>query len=309
MRIQWKRFLCTTDLSDLSNQAIPYAVALAKELKAKLYLCHVVDLPTAAMYGEAVVYSVDQQERNMEYAQEHLRRLVPDGVIDWEPLVTIGHTAHEITRLAQEKEIDLAISASHGRSGLKRLILGSVTERLMQTLPCPLMVVRGDANLSLEQPPREPKFGEILVGYDFSPDSDLAFQYGLSLAQEFQSELHLVHVIEPPLYKDLLDSTSYGGEAYRKDLREHLKEKLHLMIPEDARNWCEPKIVLLAGQPDEELTKYTVVQKMDMIVLGVRGQKMMERLFVGSTTDRVARKSPCPVLSVQPTVRLNQKTA
>ena len=165
-------------------------------------------------------------------------------------------------------------------------------------------MVRGDANLTVNQKPPEPKFGEILVGYDFSPDSDLAFQYGLSLAQEFESELHLVHVIEPPIYKDLLDSSSYGGEAYRKDLREHLKEKLQNMIPPEAFNWCKPKTSLLAGQPDEELIKYAVVNNIDLIVLGVRGQKMMEKLFVGSTTDRVARKSPCPLLSVQRAARV-----
>ena len=301
MRVELKRFLCTTDLSDLANQAIPYAIALARETKAKLYLCHVVDLPTAAMYGEAVVYSVEQQERNMEYALEHLKHLIPDVNIDWEPLVTIGHTAYEIARLSEEKEIDLVVSASHGRSGLKRLILGSITERLMQTLPCPILVFRGSEADGMALPGQEPKFRRILVGHDFSSNSELALQYGLSLAQEFESELHLAHVIEPPLYKDLLDSASYGGDDYRRDLRERLNEKLQKMIPADAHNWCKPKTILIAGQPDEELTKYAVVNDIDLIVLGVRGQKMVEKLFVGSTTDHVSRKAPCPVLSVRPT--------
>ena len=66
-----------------------------------------------------------------------------DKEVQWEPLVSIGHAGDEISRLAKEKGADLAISATHGRSGLKRLILGSVTERLMRTLHCPLLIVRG----------------------------------------------------------------------------------------------------------------------------------------------------------------------
>ena len=63
-----------------------------------------------------------------------------------------------------------------------------------------------------------------------------------------------------------------------------------------------PKTTFLAGQPQEELVKYAVVNKIDLIVLGVRGHSLMEKLFVGSTTDLVARQAPCPVLSVRPTV-------
>ena len=74
------------------------------------------------------------------------------------------------------------------------------------------------------------------------------------------------------------------------------------MVPEDALNWCTPKTVLLAGQPYEELSKYAVVQDVDLIVLGIRGRSLVETLLVGSTTARVVRRSSCPFLSVRPTV-------
>ena len=66
-------------------------------------------------------------------------------------------------------------------------------------------------------------------------------------------------------------------------------------------DWCTPKTILLAGHPHEELTKYAVVNEIDLIVLGVRGHSLVETMFVGSTTDRVVREAPCPVLSVRPT--------
>ena len=301
MKVQLKNIICTTDFSEISNQAVVFGVALAKELGAKLYLCHVIDLSTVAMYGEGFSDPLGQERRTTNYAYEHLRGLIDDPSIEWEALTPMGHTADEIAHAAKERNADLVISATHGRSGLKRFVLGSVTERLMRTLPCPLFVVRGlerdytaDVNEGLG-------FHSILVGCDFSSDSALAFQYGLSLAQEFQSEVHLAHVIEPAVYKDLLKPAKEEKEDLQQDLRKKLREKLTGMVPEEADNWCTPKTALLAGHPHEELTKYAVVHDIDLIVLGVRGHSLVETLFVGSTTDRVVRQAPCPVLSVRAT--------
>jgi nucleotide-binding universal stress UspA family protein len=241
---------------------------------------------------------VDQQSQAISNANHQLKQLVGDKKVQWEPLVTIGHAGDEISRLAKEKGADLAISATHGRSGLKRLILGSVTERLMRTLHCPLLIVRGpkhDLNILSEQ---GVKFNKILVGCDFSEDSALAFQHGLSLAQEFQSELHLVHVMEPLVYMDTFKISVEYGEDLQVDLQTQIKDKLQKMVPTEAFHWCTPKTALLDGPSHEELIRYAKINKMDLIVLGVRGQGVVERLFIGSTTDRVVRQTPCPVLSV-----------
>jgi nucleotide-binding universal stress UspA family protein len=138
------------------------------------------------------------------------------------------------------------------------------------------------------------------VGCDFSADSDLAIQYGISLAQEFQTELYLAHVIEPAVYKDMLTQQAGSADSDREGLREKLTQKLKGMVPEEAKQWCTPETLLLAGHPSDELTKYAVMNEVDLIVLGVRGHSVMESLLVGSTTDRVVRQAPCPVLSVRP---------
>jgi nucleotide-binding universal stress UspA family protein len=303
MRVIPKRILCATDFSDFSNHAIPYGIALAKEFKARLFLCHVIDLSSAAIYGEAVLALEEQQKRMTKYAEDEMTALMSKESIDWEPLIAVGNAAHEISRLAGEKQIDITVAASHGRAGLKRLILGSVAERLMRTLPCPLLVVRSPERGFVTPADQAITLKKILVGCDFSPDSSLAFQYGLSLAQEFQASLHLVHVIQIPLY-DYLEKAGEPKEASQKDLKSELKRKLADMVPAEARTWCEPVTTLLAGQPHEEITKYSVVNDIDLIVLGVRGHSLVETLFVGSTTDRVMRRAPCPVLSVQPAINI-----
>lgn len=302
MRVFMKGIMCTTDFSDSSVHALSYGLALAREFRAKLYLSHVIDLTPAGMYGEAFLAFEEQQSRIQKHALEDLEGLMGEQSVDWEPLVATGPAADEITRMAEQKGVDLVVSATHGRSGLKRFFIGSVTERLMRTLPCPLLIVRGRKEDFKDPEHQQIKLQRILVGCDFSPDSGLAFEYGLSLAQEFQSELHLVHVIEPHVYRDLLKLTTELREELRQDLRSTLNTKLTGMIPEEALTWCTPKTTLLAGQPPEEIIKYAVVNDVDLIVLGVRGHGLVETLLIGSTTDRVACRAPCPVLSVRPMI-------
>jgi len=303
MRVPVKTIICATDLSDVSNPAVYYGIHLAREFSSKLFLCHVIPTPATAAYGEVTPDPLAYQQWFMEYAHERLRFLIGEQPVDWEPLVTIGHVADEIARLATEKEVDLAICSTHGRSGLKRLVLGSVTERLMRTLPCPLLVIGAQEQGLPPSADHKIRLQKILVACDFSADSGLALEYALSLAQEFQSELHLAHVIQPPIYRDLIKPAKAEKQDHDlRALREQLNQKLMDMVPQEARHWCTPITVLLAGQPHEELVKYAVINEINLIALGVRGHGLMETLLVGSTTDRVARQAPCPLLSVRPKI-------
>jgi nucleotide-binding universal stress UspA family protein len=300
MKVNFNKILCATDLSDLSTVAISSGVALAKEFNAKLFVCHVVDLSTTAAYGDVIFAPLELQNKTIGYTHEQLERIMQNQTIEWEPLVTAGHPPDEISSFVSMHQIDLVVSATHGRSGLKRVFLGSVTERLMRTLPCPLLIVR--SHEEVEVLVEEPSLGfkKILVGCDFSTFSELAFQYGLSLAQDFESELHLVHVMETPLYKDILRSGPGPGVSPEKTLHDELNEKLSKMIPEESAVWCRPKPILLAGRPYEEIIKYSLLNSIDLIVLGIRGRNLMDVVMTGSVTDRVSRQGPCPVLSVCP---------
>jgi nucleotide-binding universal stress UspA family protein len=84
------------------------------------------------------------------------------------------------------------------------------------------------------------------------------------------------------------------------ELKELIGKKLDNLVPEDARNWCFPKTALFEGSADEKIVEYAKQNNIDLITLGVRGHGLVETLFLGSTTDRVARQAPCPVLSVRP---------
>jgi nucleotide-binding universal stress UspA family protein len=295
MRMNFRSIICATDFSDFSNRTIPYGVAIAREFDAKLYVCHVIDLSAVTIYGEFQLDPVGQQARIQQEAQAHLPKIPGLDRVAWEPLIAVGQPAAEIARLVEEKGVDLVITSTRGHSGLKRLILGSVTQRLMRILTCPLLAVQSPEEGFIGKDTAGIRLKKILVGCDFSADAVLSLNYGLSLAQEFEAELHLIHVSEPPAYREFMSPAEQVQDMVHTDV---FKEKLEELVPAEARNWCSLQVAVLRGQAHEELVAYAVAQNIDMIAMGVRGYGLVRSLLMGSTTDRVVRRAPCPVLTV-----------
>ncbi len=300
MKIHVQRILCATDLSDFSNSAVIQAIDMAKEFGSTLYICHVIDLPMVSMHGAAFVYAEDQIAEMKVGAMDQIKALVLDSALNWEAVVETGPVSTTLCRLAVEKQADLAIVSTHGRTGLKRLFLGSVTERLLRTIACPLLVVTPP-----EKTGRREKqfkgfgFKQIMVGCDFSADSGRAVEYGFSLAQEFEAVIHLVHVVEPFVYRDAMLPEAVITEALT-EVTTGCRQRLEDLVPADAHNWCKVKIACKAGKPFQALKTYAETHQIDLIVLGVRGHSLVETMLLGSTTDRVIRNVACPVLSVCP---------
>ncbi len=325
MRVQPKKILCSVDFSDFTDESLGYSVALCKEFNAKLLLVHIVTDADHYLGHEGLAFgNVKLGEKQILNAKKHLGEMVKKLTIDHEIVVIKGNPADEICRLAMIEEIDMVITATHGNSGIKKLLLGSVTEKVIKSLKCPLLVLHSKVHNFIPLEEYEVKLQKILVGCDFSPDSKLAFDYGLSLAQQYQADIYLTHVIKPTEHVELKASdymSSVPGSYAHwhssdyfemqkkvtaknrekiKELRNRLERQLYYMLPEECKNWCTPNTTVLTGEPYKELVKYAKEQKMDMIVLGVRGHTLWEKLMVGSTTDRVIRNAPCPVLAVRP---------
>ena len=300
MKIAIRHIFCATDLSDFSNSAVIQAIGMAKEFGAALHICHVIDLPMVTMHGAAFVYPEDQIEEMRSGALDQIKGLVRESDLEWHALVEIGPVASTLCRLAAEKKAEVAIVSTHGHKGLKRLFLGSVTERLLRTINCPLLVVT-PADKPATMAPQFKGFGfkQMMVGCDFSADSDRAVAFGFSLAQEFQAIIHLVHVVEPFVYRDAMLPEGTIAEALTEKAT-GCRQRLESMVPDEANNWCQVKIACTAGKPFQALKTYASDHRIDLIVLGVRGHSLVETMLLGSTTDRLIRGVSCPVLSVCP---------
>lgn len=297
MKVEFKKILCATDLSTFSNTAVYYGAALARIFEARVHLCHVIDLPIVSVHGEAFSYPPDYLESLQESGHQQLKKLVEPLSVDWEAHVETGAVARAIVELSEAIGADLVIAATHGRSGLKRLLLGSVSEQLIRIVRCPFLIITPPEKRMSHKTIDGFAVKRIMVGCDFSRDSTRAVEYGFSLAQEFQAALHLVHVIEPFAYKDALMPDPLTAKV-QTDLDAHLKNKLEILIPKETRNWCDVTTDCLAGRPFEELVKYAVLHAVDFIILGIRGHGLVESFLLGSTTDRVIRRATCPVLTV-----------
>jgi len=142
-----KKILCPTDFSDFSYQALDVAVEFCEEFKAQLYLVHVIapvpkamGLPTSASF-DIPMYQKKLQEHNKEALDKILKEKVPD-TIKAESIVTYGFEADNIVETAEEKDVDLIIIATHGRTGLKHFFLGSVAEKVLRHTSHPVLTVR-----------------------------------------------------------------------------------------------------------------------------------------------------------------------
>jgi nucleotide-binding universal stress UspA family protein len=291
--INFERILCPVAQSHETDEGLHYAIALARSYSAKLFVLTCRDeLPIDA--GE----SEEAMRVSIKRAMEHSFIRFPGMAdhIDWE-LVVLRSTrpSDSIKREAENKNVDLIVMSSH-RQPSAAVLLGSTAEAISRTAPCPVLVTRG-GQLDHRSAIGSSDFKKLLVASDFSRDSELALRYGLSLAQENQSELHLLHVMSA--------SKSESGEiAWTAQTEEgpyHMAaRRLHESVPAEVHLWCQVTHTVRAGTPYREIVSYAVEHEIDLICIGANGQGSKLGTLFGSNTERVLRRSPCPVLVTRP---------
>ena len=142
--ISLKKILCPIDHSDCSKEALKYAVSFAMKDEAKLYLLHIIDIRTFNEGLEAMSMQIPDEE-TLELLRKKLLDCIPQEIRDdmkVEAIVVQGIPFAEIISTAREKEIDMIVIGSHGRTGLKHMMLGSVSEKVVRKAPCPVLTVR-----------------------------------------------------------------------------------------------------------------------------------------------------------------------
>lgn len=305
--IEIRNILCPVDFSDFSRRAVDHAVAIARWYQAKLTLFHVAAAVPVAAYGPGsaglapvVAAHADRDEllRSLrEFADEETRTAVPTELD-----VAEGDVAGTVLARAEAKAHDLIVMGTHGRSGFERLLLGSVTEKVLRKASCPVLTVPRHAPDAVPAPPV--LFKRILCATDFSDCSDQALAYAMSLAQEADAYLTVLHVLElPPELSPDVEPSPVGRKGglreYVAAAREERKARLRETVPESVRAFCTVETVLVSGTPSREIVRVAGTQRSELIVIGIHGRGAADRLFFGSTAEYVVRHATCPVLTIR----------
>lgn len=297
--VTFERILCPVAQSHEADEGLKYAIALARSYGASLFVLTCVE-ESSATGAESVAAIRGAINRAVEHSFVSFPGIGHTTPLAWELIVTESiRPAEAIKRQAERLDVDLIVMSSRRRPYAAAL-LGSTAEAVCRTAPCPVLVTRLGRGGHPANGIRDIDFKKLLVASDFSSDSELALRYGLSLAQEYQSQLHLLHVLtnSRPRDQDIAWTSQIAEGPYHEAARQ-----LHQSVPAEAHLWCEVTHAVREGRAYREIVSYAVEQEIDLICIGAHGQGFRVGTLFGSNADRVLRESPCPVLvarSLQP---------
>lgn len=296
--ITFKRILCPTNLSPEADEALRYAVALADTYQATLYVLNwpgdVRPFKTPAR--------VEMAASHRATAAQSFSLPVRTGelsTIDWTFVVAEGRDAAEaITRKASESGVDLIVMRSRRRP-VAAALLGSTAESVTRAAPCPVLVTHPNEREWVSLSTGKISLKRILIAHDFSDYAPLVLRYGLSFAQEYQAELHLLHVLP--------GTGDEGPEIARPPVATEgaYRRAMHQALPQETELWCEISTAVRQGRPYHGVLSYAEANQIDLICMGAHGSGRGMQAFLGSTVDRVLRRAPCPVLVVRRLGKMN----
>lgn len=292
------RILCPVDLSDASRHALAHVAAFAGWYESKVTVLHVYSAPVppvaVSQYpGNIPLLPPIQPDEVREQVRQFCEPLTAAGV---SPAIVVeeGDPAKVITRIAGDEAPDLLIMGTHGRGGFQRLVLGSVTEKVLRLVACPVLTVPPPAAAGT------PTFRTILCAVDFGPSAIRALEYALSLAKEADSRLILLHVVEP-LADSVIPGEPVGHSIVdlQKSLHREATTRLTALLPPDAQSWCRPEALVTSGNARLETLRVAREGQAELIVMGVQGRGAIDLLLFGSTTHHVIREGGMPVLTLR----------
>ena len=293
--LNFERILCPVAQSHESDEGLRYAILIARSYGAKLSVLTCND-------GSPDNDTVDTMRTGIKRAIEHSFVSFPapaDAVrLEWDLKVVNNNRPEEaINREAASQNVDLIVMGSRRRSGPSVVVLGSTAQAVCRTAPCSVLVTRLAGRHDAARSNGNLELKKLLVATDFSSHSELALQYGLSLAQEYQSALHLVHVITGA--KSTEAEMSWTSRDTEGPYHAAAK-RLHESVPAEIHLWSNVTHAVREGKAYREIVSYAVEQDIDLICIGAHGQGFTLGTLFGTNTDRILRQAPCPVLVTRP---------
>lgn len=293
-RIAVRRILCPVDFSEHSARAMEHAVRMAAFFEATVHALHVV--PTMFDAVEPVLVApAEAPEGPHARASRELAAFV-EPFREWhvpiETSVCLGSPARDIEAAAGALPADLVVMGTRGRGGLAHLVFGSVTERVMHHVACPVLAIGAQQSA----PPAAPPYRRILCPTKLVPGSRHALDFALALAARSDSRLEVLHVVEslPAGAKSAFEGAP-EFEGLRAFLVGEADAAMRDSIPPGIEGWCRVERRVATGDATPAILEAARKGEAEVIVMGVHAGGL-ERTLFGSTIHRVLREAPCSVL-------------
>lgn len=285
-RTRFENILFATDFSPAAAHAIPFVKKIARHFQSNLVAFHVKP-PVVNPMTQPATWPVDIEASKAMDKERREELLDTFAGIRTEIEIKEGDIQSNLDKALQAHNTDLVVIGTRGRTGIAKLVLGSVAEEIFRTVPCPVLTVGPHAN------PAKANIREILFATDFSSEAPAAAAYALSLAQEFQARLTMLHVVHEPEPGDFVSWS---------DVQESSKNLLRNLVPAEAEAWCKPEYFVERGEAAERILDLANLRDVDLIVLGAQPETGVPGAATHlpmATAHKAVVRANCPVLTVR----------
>ncbi len=277
-----KNILCPTDFSPNSENALNYAVEIARKVKGNLVLLHAysVQLIDPNMPAEIYLSAYQEEEKSAKESLDELSKRISESnkdengnnIFNTEAIVTQGLVVDEVLSLISDFKIDLVIMGTHGASGITELILGSNTASVIEKATIPVLAIPGNAVYK--------GINNIVYAYDDIKSGLPSFQRLLEFAKIYDSEITLLHIIETG--KDTADINKKEFDRIRQS-SDYDKIRLELVKEEN----------IIEGIND-----YVNSNNVDILAMAIRKRTLIDKIFSRSLTKKMAYHTKIPLLAL-----------
>ena len=298
--LQLRKILFPTDFSRCAEQALTHAVFLAGKYKAEINVLHVVTLfsDQPGIIRNEINETEETIKELEEIAEKQLNKVVSSKSSDEIKIITTTErevsAAPAILEYASDNNIDLIVMGTHGRRGLGHLFLGSAAEEVVRLAPCPVFTIR-----ELKEPKPVMQVNNILVPVDFSDHSRKALEYASEVAQSYNAELQVLHIIEETTHP----AFSLSGKSSVFDLfpgiEDDCRKRADRMLKEVNSDKIKAGVYIKGGRAASDIIKFAKGNSTDLIVIATHGLTGLEHMLLGSVTEKVVRMAHCPVFTVK----------
>lgn len=280
--------LLPVDGSEHASKIVTHAAELAQRTGATIDVVYVADTTKDSV---TVVDGnvIDALERVGESVVSDVAETLEAQRVEFGSDIVQGSPAPAIVDYAEKYDHDLLVMPTHGRTGISRYLLGSVTEKVVRLSDIPVLTARMESDERLTFP-----YENILIPTDGSPVSNAAAKHGLALAAALDATVHVLSVV---------DDTSMGPDL-RSVLSEAELEKPAVSAVEDvetaARGYdlADVKTSVEHGSPAEVITEHIESSDIHAVVIGTSGRRGVDRILLGSVAEKTVRSSSAPVITV-----------